>query len=116
MIARERIRKSINHEQIRTFLCYPNLSVKIVATHAGISPSRDGATHQATEDIAVMSVMPNMTVIVPTDYNMTKAAIRAAIEHKGPVYIRLGRDKLPIIYDEDMDFKIGKAIDLKKGK
>lgn len=102
-------------EQVRTFICYPNLNVKIVASHGGITPCTDGVTHQATEDIAIMRVMPNMTVIVPTDYNMTKAAVRAAASHIGPVYIRLTRDALPVIYPQDIDFKIGKSIKLCDG-
>ena len=103
-------------EQIRTFICYPNLNVKIAVSHGGITPCTDGVTHQATEDIAIMRVMPNMTVIVPTDYNMAKASVRAAAEHYGPVYLRFTRDATPIIYDEDIDFKIGKSIKLKEGK
>ena len=103
-------------EQIRTFICYPNLNVKIAVSHGGITPCTDGVTHQATEDIAIMRVMPNMTVIMPTDYNMAKAAVRAAACHYGPVYLRFTRDALPIIYSEDIDFKIGKSIKLKEGK
>jgi transketolase len=103
-------------EQVRTFICYPNLNVKIVASHGGITPCTDGVTHQATEDIAIMRVMPNMTVIVPTDYNMTKAAVAAAASHIGPTYIRLTRDALPIIYPQDIDFKIGKSFKLCDGK
>jgi transketolase len=102
-------------EQVRTFICYPNLNVKIAVSHGGITPCTDGVTHQATEDLAIMRVMPNMTVIAPTDYNMTKAVVRAAVEHYGPVYIRLTRDPLPVIYDENIDFKIGKAIKLCEG-
>ena len=103
-------------EQIRTFICYPNLNVKIAVSHGGITPCTDGVTHQATEDIAIMRVMPNMTVIMPTDYNMAKAAVRAAAKHIGPVYLRFTRDALPIIYSEDIDFKIGKSIKLKEGR
>jgi len=103
-------------EQIRTFICYPNLNVKIAVSHGGITPCTDGVTHQATEDIAIMRVMPNMTVIMPTDYNMAKAAVRAAAKHVGPVYLRFTRDALPIIYSEDIDFKIGKSIKLKEGR
>jgi len=102
-------------EQVRTFICYPNLNVKIVASHGGITPCTDGVTHQATEDLAIMRVMPNMTIIVPTDYNITKAAVKAAASHIGPVYIRLTRDALPTIYPEDIDFKIGKSIKLADG-
>lgn len=102
-------------EQVRTFICYPNLNVKIVASHGGITPCTDGVTHQATEDIAIMRVMPNMSVIVPTDYNMTKAAVRAAASHIGPVYIRLTRDALPVIYPGNIQFKIGKSFKLSEG-
>lgn len=102
-------------EQVRTFICYPNLNVKIAVSHGGITPCTDGVTHQATEDLAIMRVMPNMTVIAPTDYNMTKAAVRAAASHYGPVYIRLTRDPLPIIYDENVAFKIGKSFKLCDG-
>ncbi len=102
-------------EQVRTFICYTNLNVKIVASHGGITPCTDGVTHQATEDIAIMRVMPNMAVIVPTDYNMTKKAVAAAASHIGPVYIRLTRDALPVIYPEDIDFEIGKSFKLSIG-
>lgn len=102
-------------EQVRTFICYPNLNVKIVVSHGGITPCTDGVTHQATEDLAIMRVMPNMTVIVPTDYNMTKAAVRRAAYHIGPVYIRLTRDPLPVIYEKNIDFEIGKSIKLCDG-
>lgn len=103
-------------EQIRTFICYPNLNVKIAVSHGGITPCTDGVTHQGTEDIAIMRVMPNMTVIMPTDYYMTKAAVRAAARHYGPVYLRFTRDPVPIIYDENIKFEIGKSIKLKEGK
>ncbi|MBU4292604.1 MAG: transketolase family protein, partial [Actinobacteria bacterium] len=90
-------------------------NVKIAVSHGGTTPCTDGVTHQATEDLAIMRVMPNMTVIAPTDYNMTKAVVRAAAEHYGPVYIRLTRDLLPIIYDENVSFQIGKAFKLYDG-
>ena len=102
-------------EQVRTFICYPKLNVKIVASHGGITPCTDGATHQATEDLAIMRAMPNMTVIVPSDYYITKAAVRAAANNKGPTYIRLTRDALPVIYDNKVVFRIGEAIILKNG-
>jgi transketolase len=103
-------------EQVRTFICYPNLNVKIVVSHGGMTPCTDGVTHQATEDLAIMRVMPNMTVIAPTDYYMSKAAVRAAAKHYGPVYIRLTRDPLPIIYNENINFAIGKSIRLCDGR
>lgn len=102
-------------EQVRTFICYTNLNVKIAVSHGGITPCTDGVTHQATEDLAIMRVMPNMTVIAPTDYWMAKAAVRAAASHTGPVYLRFTRDELPIIYSRDIDFKIGKSIKLNNG-
>jgi len=97
-------------EQVRTFICYPNLNVKIAVSHGGLTPCTDGVTHQATEDLGILRTMPNMTIIAPTDYNMTRAAVREAAETYGPVYIRLTRDKLPVIYDKDIRFKIGKSI------
>ncbi len=102
-------------EQVRTFICYPNLNVKIAVSHGGLTPCTDGVTHQATEDLSIMRTMPNMTVIMPTDYNMAKAAVREAADHIGPVYLRFTRDKLPIIYNEDIEFKIGKSIELSTG-
>ncbi len=102
-------------EQVRTFVCYPRLNVKIAVAHGGITPCTDGVTHQATEDLSIMRTIPNMTVIVPTDYVMTKAAVRAAAEHIGPVYLRFTRDEIPIIYDKNMDFKIGRSFKLADG-
>ncbi len=103
-------------EQIRTFICYPNLNVKIAVSHGGLTASTDGVTHQGTEDIAIMRAMPNMTVIAPTDYFMARAAVRAAAKHIGPVYLRFTRDPLPILYDDSIDFTIGRSINLKKGR
>ena len=103
-------------EQIRTFICYTNLNVKIAVSHGGLTPGSDGVTHQGTEDIGVLRSMPNMTIIMPTDYNMTKTAVRAAASYIGPVYLRFTRDEVPIIYDEDIKFEIGKAINLREGK
>jgi len=102
-------------EQVRTFICYTNLNVKIAVSHGGLTPCTDGVTHQATEDLGIMRIMPNMTVIAPTDYNMSRAAVRAAANTKGPFYLRFTRDKLPVIYDKDMDFEVGKSIRLKDG-
>ena len=103
-------------EQIRTFICYTNLNVKIAVSHGGLTPGNDGVTHQGTEDIGVLRSFPNLTIIMPTDFNMAKAAVKAAAAHIGPVYLRFTRDAIPIIYEEDMDFKIGKAIKLREGK
>jgi transketolase len=96
-------------EQVRQSICYPNLNVKIVASHAGITVGEDGGSHQSVEDVAVMRVIPNMTVIVPADGTETMQAIEAAAEHKGPCYVRVGRNKVPTIFGQDYKFKIGKA-------
>lgn len=103
-------------EQVRTFICYPNLNVKIAVSHGGLTPCTDGVTHQATEDLGIMRIMPNMTVIAPSDYHMSRAAVRAAAKSYGPVYLRFTRDPLPIIYSKDMNFKIGKSIKLADGE
>jgi transketolase len=102
-------------EPIRSSICYPKLNVKIVATHGGITVGEDGATHQANEDIAIMRALPNMTVIVPADGIETKKAVRAIADYDGPVYMRLGRSGVPVIFGEDYDFKIGKAAVMKEG-
>lgn len=96
-------------EQIRQSVCYSNANVKIVATHGGITVGEDGATHQAVEDIALMRVIPGMTVIVPTDALETAQCINEAVLHYGPVYIRLGRAKVPSVLPENYRFRIGKA-------
>ena len=92
------------YDQIRNSICYPNLNVKICATHAGISVGEDGATHQMLEDIGLMRGLPNMTVLSVSDDTQTKWAIEEALKIKGPVYVRLGRLKSPIIYDETQTF------------
>jgi transketolase len=102
-------------EQIRNSICYPNLNVKIAATHAGITVGADGGSHQAIEDIAIMSAMPNMTVVVPGDGVSTEALIKQAYEYDGPVYIRLGRAKVEDVYDSSEFFSIGQANLVKKG-
>ncbi|MEW6002927.1 MAG: transketolase family protein [Nitrospirota bacterium] len=96
-------------EQIRQTICYSNLNVKLVATHSGISVGEDGASHQAIEDVTLMRVLPNMTVIVPADGNETRQAIFAIADYYGPVYVRLGRARVPPVMPEDCEFKIGKA-------
>ncbi len=96
-------------EQIRQTLCYSHLNVKLAATHSGITVGEDGASHQSLEDIALMRVLPGMTVIVPADGFETKQAIDTAAEFEGPVYIRLGRSKVPAVMPEDYKFQIGKA-------
>ena len=97
-------------EQVRNSVGYPHLNVKIGATHAGISVGEDGATHQCNEDIALMRTIPGMVVISPADDVEAKAAVRAAYEHEGPVYLRFGRLAAPVIFDEaDYKFEIGKG-------
>ncbi|MBR6700152.1 MAG: transketolase family protein [Firmicutes bacterium] len=102
-------------EIIRNSIGYPHLNVKICATHAGVTVGEDGASHQAIEDISLMRSIPGMTVLNPSDGASAKKAIEAAIEMKGPCYVRLGRAAVPVIYDEDMDFEIGKGITVKDG-
>ncbi len=105
------------YEQVRNSVGYPHLNVKIGATHAGISVGEDGATHQCNEDIALMRVIPGMTVICPSDDIEARAAVRAAYEHKGPVYMRFGRLAVPVINDrKDYKFKLGKGVVLREGK
>ena len=103
------------YDQIRNSIAYPNLNVKIAATHAGLTVGEDGGSHQMLEDIALMRALPNMTVIVPADGIETKQAIKAAAEYEGPVYIRMGRPKVPVLFDENYTFEIGKGVVLKEG-
>ena len=98
------------YDQIRNSICYPNLNVKIGATHAGITVGEDGATHQMLEDINLMRGLPNMTVISPADDAESKWAVNEAAKINGPVYIRFGRASTPAIYDENTKFEFGKAI------
>lgn len=102
-------------EQIRQALAYPGLSVNIVATHGGITVGEDGGSHQAIEDLAIMRSLPNMTVLCPADGPETSAAIRAAAAHDGPVYVRLGRAKVPVVFESDCEFVIGKGAQLRPG-
>lgn len=103
-------------EQVRQTVCYSNANVKIVATHGGITVGEDGATHQALEDVALMRVIPTMTVIVPADAYETAQSIFTAAEFTGPVYIRLGRAKVPSVMPQNYRFQIGKAYIFKTGK
>ncbi|MDW8800091.1 transketolase family protein [Clostridium sp. A1-XYC3] len=104
-------------EQIRNSICYPNLNVKICATHAGITVGEDGASHQSVEDIALMRSIPNMTVISPSDAVETEEVIKAITEHKGPCYVRLGRSGVPVINNNpEYKFELGKGITLREGK
>ena len=102
-------------EIIRNSVCYPNLNVKICATHAGISVGEDGASHQSVEDIAIMRAVPNMTVLVPCDAVETEKMIFEIVNHKGPVYVRLGRSAVPQVFGEDYDFELGKGVILREG-
>lgn len=103
-------------EQVRNSIGYPKLNVKIGATHAGISVGEDGATHQCNEDIALMRTIPGMVVISPSDDIEARAAVEAAYEHVGPVYLRFGRLAVPVINDkEDYKFELGKAVTLREG-
>lgn len=102
-------------EIIRNSICYPNLKVRICATHAGITVGEDGASHQAIEDIALMRVLPNMTVLQPSDGISAKALITASLKVEGPVYVRLGRASVPMLYGESEAFEIGKAKILREG-
>ena len=103
------------YDQIRNSVCYPNLNVKICATHAGITVGEDGATHQMIEDISLMRTVPNMTVISTSDDIQTKWMVKKISEIDGPVYLRLSRLATPVIYDENCDFEIGKAIQMGDG-
>lgn len=102
-------------EQVRNSVCYPKLNVKICATHAGLTVGADGGSHQAIEDISLMRTLPNMTVINPADAKETEAAVLAAIDYQGPVYIRLGRAETKDIHDDSYHFEWGKAEVLRQG-
>jgi transketolase len=104
------------YDQIRQSVAYSHKSVKICASHAGLTLGEDGATHQILEDIGLMKMLPNMVVINPCDYNQTKAATMAIAKYDGPVYLRFGRPKWPVFIPEDMPFEIGKALMLNEGK
>jgi transketolase len=103
-------------EQIRNSIGYPHLNVKIGASHAGISVGEDGASHQCLEDIALMRTIPGMVVMCPADDTETRKAVKAAAWHDGPVYIRLGRAPVPVLFDDDYDFRIGKGRVIREGK
>lgn len=103
------------YDQIRQSVAYSDKNVKICASHAGLTLGEDGATHQILEDIGLMKMLPNMTVINTCDYNQTKAATIAIAQHKGPVYLRFGRPKVPVFIPEDLNFEIGKALIINEG-
>lgn len=104
------------YDQIRQVVAYSNKNVKICGSHAGISLGEDGATHQTMEDIGLMKALPNMTVLVPCDFNQAKQATLAAAKHNGPVYLRLGRSKMPNFTPADEPFEIGKAQMMTEGR
>ena len=102
-------------EQVRNSIAYPHLNVKIGATHAGITVGEDGATHQCLEDIALMRTIPGMTIINPADAVEAKAAVEAALQINGPVYLRFGRMAVPVVYDESYKFELGKGVKMADG-
>jgi len=102
-------------EQVRTFICYPRLNVKIGVSHGGLTAGNDGVTHQGTEDIGIMSTLPNMTVIMPADAVATKKLVKAAAEYDGPVYLRFTRNPVPVIYKKDVHLEIGKSFTIRQG-
>lgn len=102
-------------EIIRNSICYPKLNVKVCATHAGITVGEDGASHQAIEDISLMRSLPNMTVLNPADATSTEALLNEIVDYNGPVYVRLGRAKVSVIYDKNTKFAIGKGMEVKSG-
>lgn len=103
------------YDQIRNSICYPKLNVKICATHAGITVGEDGATHQMIEDISLMRTLPNMTVMSTSDDTQTKWAVKEIANINGPVYLRLARVDVPVIYNKDQKFEIGKAVEIGNG-
>lgn len=103
-------------EMIRQEICYPKLNVKIACSHGGVTPANDGASHQSIEDMGVLRTIPNMTVLMPADYHSAKKLVAAAAKYDGPVYLRFTRDAIPVIYDEDTEFTIGRANKLRDGK
>lgn len=102
-------------EMIRQEICYPKLNVKIACSHGGVTPANDGASHQSIEDMGVLRTIPNMTVIMPADYYAAKKLVKKAAEMDGPCYLRFTRDAVPVIYDENTEFEIGKANLIKDG-
>lgn len=103
------------YDQIRNSICYQKANVKIIGAHGGVTVGEDGASHQALEDVSLMRGLPNMTVIVPGDYEQTRQAVRFASQYNGPVYIRLSRTNVPVVFDESYKFDINKACVLKEG-
>lgn len=104
------------YDQVRNTIAYSNLNVKICASHGGITVGEDGSSHQALEDIALMRVVPRMKVIVPADYYETREAVKAAAAIEGPVYVRIGRPKVPVLFGDDYRFEFGRAPVLRPGR
>lgn len=102
-------------EMIRQEICYPHLNVKIACSHGGVTPANDGASHQTIEDMGILRTVPNMTVVMPADYWSARKLVRAAAEFDGPVYLRFTRDAVPVIYNENDTFELGKAKQLRDG-
>ncbi len=103
-------------EMIRQEIAYPHLNVKIACSHGGVTPANDGASHQAIEDMGILATIPNMTVVMPADYQSARKLVRAAAKYDGPVYLRFTRDAIPTIYDETEEFELGKANFLREGR
>ena len=103
-------------EMIRQEICYPNLNVKIACSHGGVTPANDGASHQSIEDMGVLRTLPNMTVCMPADYVAAKKLTKAAAEMYGPVYLRFTRDRIAVLYDDDVELQLGKAHQIQDGK
>lgn len=104
------------YEQLRMSVAYPALNVKLVGTHAGISIGEDGPSQMAVEDVALATALAGMTVLVPADERSTRSAVRAALAHDGPVYLRVGRPKAPVVYENGVEVRIGEAISLRDGR
>jgi len=102
-------------EQIRSFICYPRLNVKVICSHGGLEVGWDGPTHQGTEDVAIMRALPNMTVVVPADATAVPALLRQIVALDGPAYFRMGRNPVPVIYDSTQEFTVGRAITVRQG-
>lgn len=103
-------------EMIRQEIAYPNLNVKIACSHGGVTPANDGASHQSVEDMGILRTIPNMTIVMPADYWAAKKLVKQSAEVYGPVYLRFTRDAIPVIYDENTEFIIGKANLLREGR
>lgn len=103
-------------EMIRQEICYTNQNVKIACSHGGVTPANDGASHQAIEDMGILRTIPNISIMMPADYNSARKLVRAAAETYGPMYIRFTRDAMEQIYDENVEFEIGKAHQIQDGK